>query len=107
MDVRYADLKVAAVGDPSGLAKGPFLEEDSFQVMKRLGVPAFPAVTNDIDARLRAVEAMLFQQRDGGPALVIDRRRCPMLIRALNGAYRFGKTKEGITKPLPEKKNPW
>jgi hypothetical protein len=107
MQARYADLKIAAVGDPSGLARGPFLEEDSFDVLRRLGVPAFPSTTNDIDARLRAVEAMLFQQRDGGPALVIDRGRCPNLVRALNGAYRYAKTKDGITKPLPEKKNPW
>ena len=106
-DERYAGLMFAAVGDPSGVAKGNFLEEDSFDVLKRLGVPAFPAPTNSIDARLAAVEALLYQQRDGGPALVIDRSRCPMLVRALNGAYRFGKTSAGVTKPLPDKGHPW
>jgi hypothetical protein len=30
-----------------------------------------------------------------------------MLVRALNGAYRYEKTKAGVTKPLPEKKHPW
>jgi len=104
---RYLDLKMMAVGDPSGIARGPFLEETSFDVLRRLGVPAFPATTNDIDARLASVEQLLFQQRDGGPALIIDRVKCPMLVRALNGAYRYGKTKDGQTKPLPEKKNPW
>lgn len=106
-DARYAGMMFAAVGDPSGVAKGNFLEEDSFDVLRRLGIPAFPAPTNNIDARLAAVEAVLFQQRDGGPMLVIDESRCPMLVRALNGAYRFGKTKAGVTKPLPEKKHPW
>lgn len=104
---RYAGMLFAVVGDPSGRAKGNFLEEDSFDVLKRLGLPAFPATTNNIAPRLAAVEALLYQQRDGGPALVIDRTRCPMLCRALNGAYRFAKTKEGVTKPLPEKLNPW
>jgi hypothetical protein len=104
---RYLDLKMAAVGDPSGIARGPFLEETSFDVLVRLGIPAWPATTNNIDARLAAVEQMLFQQRDGGPAIVIDRQRCPLLVRALNGAYRYGKTKDGQTKPLPEKLNPW
>lgn len=104
---RYAGYSFAAVGDPSGVAKGNFLEEDSFDVLKRLGIPAFPATTNAIDPRLAAVEAILYQQRDGGPALVIDRNRCPILVRALNGAYRFGKTAAGVTKPLPDKGHPW
>ena len=104
---RYAGHMFAAVGDPSGVAKGNFLEEDSFDVLRRLGVPSFPAATNAIEARLAAVEALLYQQRDGGPALVIDRLKCPMLVRALNGAYRFGKTSAGQTKPLPEKSHPW
>jgi len=104
---RFAGMNMAAVGDPSGVAKGNFLEENSFDVLLRLGIPAFPASTNNIDPRLAAVETLLLQQRDGGPAIVIDEDRCPTLIRALNGAYRFGKTKAGVTKPLPEKLHPW
>jgi len=49
---------------------------------------------------------LLFQQRDGGPALIIDRKRCPMLVRALNGAYRYARNQAGLTKPLPEKLHP-
>jgi hypothetical protein len=104
---RYMGHMFACVGDPSGVAKGNMLEEDSFDVLKRLGIPAFPATTNNIDHRLSSVEQLLHQQRDGGPALVIDESRCPMLVRALNGAYRYGKTKAGVTKPLPEKLHPW
>jgi Terminase large subunit, T4likevirus-type, N-terminal len=103
---RYAGHLFAAVGDPSGVAKGNFLEEDSFDVLRRLGIPAFPAPTNAIESRLAAVEQLLFQQRDGGPALIIDRSRCPMLVRALNGAYRYERNQAGLTKPLPEKLHP-
>jgi hypothetical protein len=103
---RYLGRMMAAVGDPSGVAKGPFLEETAFDVMQRLGIPAFPATTNDIDARVRAVEQLLHQQRDGGPALIINEQRCPQLIRALNGGYMYAKTKAGVTKPVPEKKHP-
>lgn len=103
---RYAGHLFAAVGDPAGVAKGNFLEEDSFDVLRRLGIPAFPAPTNAIESRLSAVENLLFQQRDGGPALVIDRGRCPMLVRALNGAYRYARNQAGLTKPLPEKSHP-
>jgi hypothetical protein len=71
-----------------------------------MGFVAYPAPTNDIDPRIRAVEAFLLQQRDGGPALVIDRLRCPTIVRAMSGAYRFGKMKSGQRKPLPDK-NHW
>ena len=30
-----------------------------------------------------------------------------MLVRALNGAYKFGKTSDGKPKPLPEKDRPY
>ncbi len=103
---RYQGLSFACVGDPSGVAKGNFLEEDSFDVLRRLGLPAFPAPSNAIDARLSAVESLLYQQRDGQAALLIDELACPQLARAMGGAYRFGKTKAGETKPLPEKKHP-
>jgi hypothetical protein len=103
---RYMGFLMAAVGDPTGVSKSTIGEEDHFDVMRRLGIPAFPAPTNSIDARLSAVEALLFQQRDGGPALVISRKGCPLLVRAMNGGYRFGKTKAGQTKPLPEKLHP-
>jgi hypothetical protein len=98
---------MAAVGDPSGVAKGDRTEETNFDVLNRMGIPAFPAPTNNLDPRLNAVDTLLLQQRDGGPAIIIDEERCPMLVRALGGAYRFGKTKQGITKPVPDKTHPW
>lgn len=105
---RYMGKMMACVGDPSGVAKSSHYEETSFDLLQRLGIPAFPAVTNDIEARIRAVEQLLLQQRDGGPAIVIDGGRCPKLVRALSGAYKFGKAKTtGETKPLPEKLHPW
>lgn len=103
----YMGIPVAAVGDPSGTSKGSFTEENSFDVMKRLGIPAFPAGTNALAPRIAAVEAVLYQQREGGPALVISRQGCPNLIRALNGAYMFGKTKAGSPKADPEKVRPY
>jgi hypothetical protein len=103
---RYLGKQMALVGDPSGRAKGNFLEEDSFDVLHRLGLPAFPSTTNDIDPRIRAVEALLLQQRDGGPAIIVDATRCPQTARALGGSYMYGKTRLGQTKPVPEKKHP-
>jgi hypothetical protein len=45
----------------------------------------------------------LLAQRDGGPAILIDKQRCPTLVRALSGGYRYAKTKAGQRKPTPDK----
>jgi hypothetical protein len=103
MHERYFGKPVAMVGDPSGISKSSIYEESTFDVLKRMGLNAFPAPTNDIDPRLRAVEAFLLGQRDGGPAFIIDRDRCPVLVRALGGGYRYDRTRNGVRRPLPAK----
>ena len=100
---RYLGKPVAVVGDPAGVAKCSLYEETSFDLLKRLGFVAYPAPTNDLDPRLRSVEAFLLQQRDGSAAFLIDGGRCPTLVRALGGGYRYGKTKAGQRKPTPDK----
>lgn len=102
-NVRYLSRPTALIGDPSGVSKSSIYEETTFDVIKRKGWIAFPAPTNDIDPRLRAVESFLLGQRDGGPAIIFDRGRCPMLIKGMAGGYRYAKTKLGMRKPTPEK----
>lgn len=103
LEERYLGKAVAMIGDPSGVSKSSIYEETTFDVLKRLGFSAYPAPTNDIDPRIRAVEAFLLAQRDGGAAILFDRKRCPTIIRAMSGGYRFGKMKDGRRKPAPEK----
>jgi hypothetical protein len=100
---RFLGFKVCLVGDPSGVAKGSIAEETCFEALKRFGFPAIPAPTNDIEPRLRAVEALLGRQINGGPALLISRRGCPWLCRAMSGGYRFIKMKTGALKTIPDK----
>jgi hypothetical protein len=100
---KYLGYKIAIVGDPSGVSKGSIGEESCFDAMKRLGLPAFPAPTNDIGPRLRAVESLLGQQVNGGPKLMISRAGCPHLSRAMSGGYRFTKHKTGALKVVPDK----
>ncbi len=100
---RYLGFKVVIVGDPSGVAKGNVSEESCFDALARLGLPAFPAPTNDIEPRLRAVESLLGRQTNGGPTLMINRATCPMLCRAMSGGYRFTKMKTGALRSIPDK----
>ena len=103
---KYARLPAGICGDPSGVAKGQIGEESVFNMLKRLGLSAQPAQTNNIEPRLRAVEKWLLQQRDGGPALLIS-PSCFTLIRAMQSRYRYARTKGGILQPIPDKGHPW
>lgn len=103
MQDKYLGFKVVIVGDPAGMAKGSIAEESCFDALKRLGFSAFPAPSNDIGPRIRAVEALLARQTNGGPTLLINRGGCPKLCRAMSGGYRYTKTKDGNLKPKPDK----
>jgi len=105
-DPRYARMPIVVIGDPAGIAKSQYDEVNGFDVLKQEGFACVPAGTNDIDTRLRAVEELLLQQRDGGPAMIFDKSRCPMLVSGMNGMYRFSKTNLDISKPMPDK-NRW
>jgi hypothetical protein len=100
---RYLGMQVLIMGDPAGMQRSTMYEETSYDLIKRNGLMAYPAPTNDIDKRLAAVDSMLLQQRDGGPAFIVDRERCPTIVRALGGGYRYAKTKAGQRKPTPDK----
>lgn len=100
---RYMGSRFMMVGDPAGVAKSSQSEEDCFATALRLGIPGFPAYANEIEPRLRAVETMLLRQVDGGPALMINEERCPMLVRGMEGGYRFKKNSAGALRPKPDK----
>lgn len=100
---KYMGYRMCVVGDPSGIAKGSIGEESCFDALKRMGLPAFPAPTNDLAPRIRAVEALLQRQTNGGPTLMISKAGCPHLCRAMGGGYRYLKQKTGALKPQPDK----
>jgi hypothetical protein len=102
----YLGYKIAVIGDPAGLAKDSIGEESHFEVLKRHGFPAYPAPTNNIDPRIRSVEALLGRQVNGGPGLIINRTKCPILCEGMSGGYRFLKTAAGTLKPKPDKDDP-
>lgn len=103
---RYRGLPVVVIGDPAGVAKSQYDELNAFDIFKREGIPAVPAGTNDLDTRLRNVEYYLLQQRDGGPAMIFDKSRCPTTVQGMGGMYRYGKTTLDVSKPAPDK-NAW
>jgi hypothetical protein len=104
---RFVGRPFYVIGDPAGLAKNTTFEESSFDTLKSHGLKAFPAPTNDQRKRIAAVDNLLLQQRDGGPALIVDADRCPVLVQALTAKYRYARRRSGQYAPLPEKLHPW
>lgn len=100
---RYLGRAAVIIGDPSGVAKSSIYEETTFDVIKRMGFMCYPAPTNDIDARIRAIDAFLLSMRAGAPGMLIDGGRCPVLVQALQNGYRFDKLRSGETKVKPAK----
>ena len=102
---RYQGLSAMVVGDPAWMKRSSSYEETSFDLLRRAGFNAIPAPTNAIDARLRAIESFLIGSSNAGPALLIDKQRCPTLVRGFSGGYRFAHTRHGQAKPTPDKDN--
>jgi len=103
----FQGKEIFLVGDPSGTFKGQITEESPFDALARLGFKIYPAPTNDVEPRLRAVEQMLLQQTDGGPMLIIYGAGCPKLIQALKFWYRYRRKTTGMLEDKPEKTHPW
>lgn len=95
------------VGDPAGVQKSQVGEESVFDTLLRLGFDAYPAPTNNIDSRLRAVEKLLLAQTDGEASVLINREGCPLLIRALQHEYMYRRKKTGDVDDKPDKSHPW
>jgi len=103
---KYARLPIGICGDPSGIARSQIGEESVYAALKRMGLSAQPAPTNDIAPRLRAVEKWLLQQREGAGAILFS-PTCATLIRAMQSKYRYAKKKDGELQPKPDKTHPW
>ena len=102
----FPGAPVFIVADPAGRQKSQINEESPFDALQRLGFKAYSAPSNDIDPRLRAVEQFFLRNVDGGPAILIDREKCPILVRALKFDYRYRRKQTGDLEDKPEKKHP-
>ncbi len=103
----YAGKRAFVVADPAGNQKSQLSEQNAFDVLKELGLLAYPASTNAIGPRITAVERMLRSTIMGEPALQISRTGCPQLIHALGNKYRYRRKRDGNIEDTPEKLHPW
>jgi len=104
---RFAGRRFIIVGDPAGIARSSLFEMNEFNLLSHLGLPNVPAVSNDIDRRVGAVEGFFLGNVRGEGKILIDEDECPLLVEGLLGAYRYPKNKYETDRPLPEKDTPW
>lgn len=104
---RFRSCPHYGVGDPSGMARSQIGEEHVFAALKRIGLPCYPAATNNIEPRIRSVEKYLLQQRGGQPAMLID-PSCKVLIQGFASKYAYKKRSDGsVDNSKPDKVRPW
>ena len=85
---RFAGAPVLVVVDPAGVQRAQTDERSAVDIIKAEGLRVIPAKTNNVSARINAVDEYLMRQVDGDPAFLVD-PRCTQLKAAMMGGYRF------------------
>jgi hypothetical protein len=99
---KYAGAPIVVVGDPAGVQRAQTDEKTVFEILRTQGFRAVPAKTNNIVARISAVDRFLSRQVEGGPGFLISPSATP-LIAAMRGGYRYKRKKSGQMEDTPEK----
>jgi len=87
---KYFRFGFYVIGDPAGTARSQLDSRTCYTLLRKHGLRAFPAYTNSLQPRLRAVNQYLTRIVGGNPAFQIS-PACKVLIRALSGKYNFRK----------------
>ena len=95
---KYPGMKAVLCGDPSGMGRSSLDKRTAFDLLKKAGIVAFPAVTNEFIARRDAVKKFLL--RNHGFQL---HHSCDRLIAAMEGGYGYKKKQDGEYSDQPEK----
>lgn len=85
---RFTGCPILVVTDPAGVQRAQTDERSAVDIIKAEGLRVIPAKTNNVSARLSAVDDFLMRQADGESAFVVD-PGCTALKAAMMGGYRF------------------
>jgi len=85
---RFSGAPILIIVDPAGVQRAQTDERSAVDIIKAEGFRVLPAKTNNVSARLSAVDDFLMRQVDGDSAFIVD-QRCTRLKAAMMGGYRF------------------
>lgn len=94
---RFSAAPILVISDPAGVQRAQTDERSAVDIIKAEGLKVMPAKTNNVSARLSAVDDFLMRQVDGDSAFLVD-PRCTRLKAAMMGGYRFHKKNGNIEK---------
>ncbi len=94
---KFPGAPVLVVVDPAGMQRAQTDERSVVDIIKAEQLKVIPAKTNNITARINAVDDFLMRQVDGDPGFLVD-PSCMRLKAAMMGGYRFKEKGEGIDK---------
>lgn len=102
---KYSGIPIAVIIDPAGMNR----ESNERSVKDMLVAEGFnvrPAKTNNISARISAVEQFLTRLVDGEPAFLVNATE-KTLIEALRSKYKYKLNQKGERDEKPDKNHPW
>lgn len=103
---RFPGHPAIVVLDPAARARSQTDEKTALDIIRQEGLVVRLASTNNIQARISCVDALLQRLIDGEPGIQID-PRCTGVIAALAGKYRYRKKSDGEAEDKPDKTHPW
>lgn len=99
---KYPNMKALIVGDPAGQQRAQTDERSVFDILRTEGFKVVAAKTNNIVARIAAVDAYLNRQVDGKSGFLVA-PECKAITSALRGGYRYRLKTNGEYDDKPEK----
>jgi len=103
---KYPNKSVAIIIDPAAFQRGQTDEKSVADIFKNEGFAVKPALTNNISARIAAVEKYLTMTVNGNAGLLIDKENCDGLVKALGGKYMYKINNKGDVDNTPLKNHP-
>lgn len=102
---RFPEAQVIIAPDPAAANRAQNDEKTAVDILKKYFVVKVES-NNRLPLRLDAIEYYTTRLTEVGPALLIDAKACPILVRALKGGWRYALDKKELIKGTePEKNN--
>ena len=98
---RFPDARVIIAPDPAAALRSQRDEKTVVDELRRHYEVRYET-NNRISQRLGAIEHYSARLTDVGPALIVDAKECPVLVRALKGGWRFRMDTKTDTMASPE-----
>ena len=85
---KFRGYEILIFGDPAGDFRSQTDERTPFQILRKSGLKAIPAPSNDVALRIEAVDGALRRLLDGKPGFLLN-INCVTLRKGFNGGYHY------------------